>query len=650
MYLYQFYFYSILIMKFDINKIINIKNEKQLYKINPDKPLFYNNYLFHYLIIFNKLELLKKQKHPIYEFNEENLDGFMLATKYNNMKILKYLLLNYKSYSQNHNSDNLNFINYFTSYSSLLKIIKKFPDIDWEYLFKFKNQNNIDFYCFFISQLNYNELIWFNSKYNIFPKYDTLIAIIYNTNINNSDKIKIFNTYSIEDINNKDYNNQGLIITLINLEKIKLIKYFIKRGIDLEYIIDPILNFYSPFHFLYKKLTLYHNEKLVKIMDIIYNNIKLDYDYKNKYGINYLQLVLTKSNNNIDKKIDDEILKNGNTEQWNYINQNHENALFYIIKKPFNIYKKYIENIEIDITIKNKQNKNILEEANLDWQQFLKKLKNITPDLNLNMSINKYQHYNKFNAKIIDIIIYFIYLSKKYSFLYIPCKMKDFTGFYHNFPFIVEYNYIDNTLNIHPDINTIINTIRRDNTYDFALLFLGLTIDENLNHANILLYDFKNLTIERFEPYGRDDINNVIDSILDEELTWNTGFNYLKPNDFMTKPGFQLLADENDMFKMKLGDFGGFCLGWCIWYVEHRLKNPQIKPIIFNKKIIEKLLRLDDSFIEYIRNYSNKLFNKKFDIISNNIHIVEKDISNLNITDEDEHKIINFAKNFFNNK
>jgi hypothetical protein len=142
----------------------------------------------------------------------------------------------------------------------------------------------------------------------------------------------------------------------------------------------------------------------------------------------------------------------------------------------------------------------------------------------------------------------------------------------------------------------------------------------------------------------------LINDYLDEELTWNTGFKYLRPKDFLTKPGYQLISNENND-NLKAGDFGGFCLGWCIWYIEHRLKNSKVNSKVLNEKTIEKMLRLDDSFLEYIRNYSNKLFNVKLNILKNVCPdgkcIKEKNISNINYTREDENKIIDYAKDYF---
>ena len=71
------------------------------------------------------MDLLKLHKHPIYKFNEENLNGFMVAAKYNNYDILEYLLNEYPDYAQLHNDNGLNFINYVDNPSKLIQLMKK---------------------------------------------------------------------------------------------------------------------------------------------------------------------------------------------------------------------------------------------------------------------------------------------------------------------------------------------------------------------------------------------------------------------------------------------------------------------------------------------------------------------------------------------
>jgi hypothetical protein len=212
---------------------------------------------------------------------------------------------------------------------------------------------------------------------------------------------------------------------------------------------------------------------------------------------------------------------------------------------------------------------------------------------------------------------------------------------------MITYNDMEKNLSFDSNIINSMNEALKEKKYDFGLLFLSIKMSDTLLHANILLYDFKRLTIERFEPYGDDGMKDKLDSLLMEVLNNDNKFKYLKPSDFLTKPGYQLLSNENDNNRIKNGDFGGFCLGWCIWYIEHRIRNKSIKPKILNNKTLEKLLKLDDTLIEYIRNYSNKLYNEKFKIAKDDIKIPEKEISDTYLSKEYEKQIILYAVSFF---
>lgn len=63
-------------MKLDFKKIVDIKSINDLKKFKLYDPLFNNNYLFHYLIIFNKLDILKLDTFPIYKEDDNGLNGF----------------------------------------------------------------------------------------------------------------------------------------------------------------------------------------------------------------------------------------------------------------------------------------------------------------------------------------------------------------------------------------------------------------------------------------------------------------------------------------------------------------------------------------------------------------------------------------------
>ena len=82
---------------------------------------------------------------------------------------------------------------------------------------------------------------------------------------------------------------------------------------------------------------------------------------------------------------------------------------------------------------------------------------------------------------------------------------------------------------------------------------------------------------------------------------------------------YQSLSRETDPYQQKSGDFGGYCLAWCLWYIENRIANKKISP----KKLIEEtlftLVNKKESLMEYIRNYANSINKKeKFNDINEN--------------------------------
>jgi hypothetical protein len=204
------------------------------------------------------------------------------------------------------------------------------------------------------------------------------------------------------------------------------------------------------------------------------------------------------------------------------------------------------------------------------------------------------------------------------------------------FPWIICYTSKDEYW-IHHELNNLINAQRRKKKYDFATCYIS--INSNGLHANIIIYDFNKLTIERFDPYG-DTVyfDKEFDDILEEELTWNTGFIYIKPSDYMPIAGFQSISDELNPLKQKIGDFGGYCLAWCSWYLEHRIINKNIEPKILVNKLLKKLSYSNNTFLENIRNYANNLNKARTEYLKN-IGIDNKIISNLYLTNYIENEL-----------
>ena len=84
------------------------------------------------------------------------------------------------------------------------------------------------------------------------------------------------------------------------------------------------------------------------------------------------------------------------------------------------------------------------------------------------------------------------------------------------------------------------------NNYHFVYL-TSLSLPNDGLHASLVFYDFKNKTIERFDPYGNtEDLDGDIDNVLAKELAIN-GFNYIKPSRYLPVAGFQTISDENNI-------------------------------------------------------------------------------------------------------
>lgn len=401
------------------------------------------------------------------------------------------------------------------------------------------------------------------------------------------------------------------------------------------------------------------------VKKILYKIIKTNPDfYKkiNKYGNNIAHNIITyrynrnKQMNYIETKInimpDIEILKLCDNECWNQPNINNITPLDLLVNLDYKIYSSIIITNKISIS------RNIIERLNKsnfknemkynNWIELYKKLpKYILEDDNIIMDNSNYIHSTLFRSTFQDLGIYIIYLNDTFNNLYIPnmnynllnnLTFDDTFTFQADiikkepiFPWTISY-FSENEYYIHPYLNNLINSTRRNNNKDIAIVFLCINYEDIIFHANILIYDFKKMTIERFEPYGNTNnilVDDMIDNIMEEELTWNTGFSYKRPKDYLPYIGFQNISDENNKDNIKPGDFGGFCLAWCLWYLECKLKNLNVDSKILVDKLIKKMLNSELKFSEYIRNYSEKINNEKNKYLKE-IGVNDKEMSNSN--------------------
>jgi hypothetical protein len=648
-------------MKIDFKKIINIKNKENLNNFISNKPIFQKNYLFHYLIELNNLDGLKLKKWPIYIENNDGLNGFHIASRVvSDLQILEYLIENYPEYIYNRNLKRETFANYLPI-DQFTQLIKKYPKLDWDDLIINSSVNKNELFKSIILNLSYNKLLKFLQVYKIKPT-DTnnyLHGIVKSNLLSSDEKIKILDEYSEQDLNIKPINDgTGLIIIALDNNDEKIVDYLLNRNIDLNYYTFVKTN--SPLTLaLYYDIMNNNNLFSRKIFDklkIIDPEFLTTFN-NNLNNITHSCLILRQNRNQLmdmTTKINYtelEILKYYDSSLWNQLNIDKVTPLELLVELDYNIYSNIIidNKIAINPEIISKLKENYV--SSKKWLNLFEKQPVYNePKDEIIIDDSKYSHYTLFQSKFKDIGIFTLYLNDKYKELLIPntqIYMINNLTFENTFPFsddliakesvfpwIISY-YSNTEYYIHPYLNNLINAERHNKDKRFGIVFLSLTYDQVL-HANVLIYDFKNLTIERFEPYGNTSlIENEVDDLLEEELTWSTGLKYLRPKDFLPFAGFQTISDETNLINTKAGDFGGFCLAWCIWYIETRIKNPNIDPKTLVLKIINKLNKMEYKFSEHIRNYSNKINEQRIKYIKK-IGIDEKDISNLYLTNDND--------------
>lgn len=124
-------------------------------------------------------------------------------------------------------------------------------------------------------------------------------------------------------------------------------------------------------------------------------------------------------------------------------------------------------------------------------------------------------------------------------------------------------------------------------------------------HANTVIYDTKFKTMERFEPHGGISYYAKMDDKILEFFNIKMGKDFIKqyyePLDFCPTYSFQSLEVKENMAKEF--DPGGFCTTWCYFYLDMRLKYPDIERQNIVKNMIYQLTYNEKSFTEFIRDY-----------------------------------------------
>ncbi len=313
-----------------------------------------------------------------------------------------------------------------------------------------------------------------------------------------------------------------------------------------------------------------------------------------------------------------------------------------------NNYSEIIKNKKLDLKIKDSTNKTPLHYISRENKSLFQNIKesSITQDTKIIMPKLKNTNFSLFNSDILHNAIYTAMILRKYKNIAIPkqkYKLEDFNKDYDEFNFLANYksaegNLVKDIINVyfenfytilphlilwqsknihynHPKLKSYVKKLLSKKNIDFIIIKLSLIPNANGTHANILIYDKKKNILERFEPFGPNDmideseLNKYIEKL--SKKIFNKDVKFISPKLFMNETKFQLVSSDSDPDNKKTGDPVGYCMAWCFWYLELRLKNPNVssEKLVENafNNILNKQESTSNQVLDYIRNYSQEL-------------------------------------------
>lgn len=664
-------------MNIEYKEFKKIKDKKDLFKGNKlkfptDKLINSSYYLHHILIHLGKIKLADDLNLPIYEFNSNHLDGLMLTADKQDIDTLIHLLKKYSKYAYNTNIDGNTWL-HFVEINFLDNVIfnKNLTKINWKKLIFLEN-NNGDTVIDYIFSSDKKKLIkrildkYVYTNVNCTTNKSFLYQLFNNLVFSNNEIIEILKKLITNKVNlNRKIGYLPPHFSLFLRENKNIVdilyNYKIKSG-EGEY--GHIYNSKGS-HLLFY---LYNHQLNDKFMEYTFFKFK-DYLQLNEKTINNEPILFSILNYEIDsnyvvKKITEELFKS--SIKYKLINEvgDKDNSILHVLcQLPFNTYKKYHNKINFNETnLKDKFNNLPIDYTNdKQWIKKLSKYKE-TVGKSIDSSKDKLKlinsdkaHSTIFKAYIEDISLYFYFLKQKYPKLYIPNPKThvipinlSYDGIdmphpvleeFHEFAWITIYQKKDINY-IHPYLDMLLKSAENSGKYEYSCLLLSIKNDFGGLHATPIFIDFKNKEVTRWDSFGYNPNNYHIDKFIKENLADKIKYKYVSLKFSQNAIGIQEKTLENESQNMKRGDFGGFCVAWTIWFIEHKIinKTSDTKKLI-NK--LEKRIYAKDKPVSYIRNYSNYLFEAVKIIFDENNWDID-DYTNNIISIDLEDKIINF--------
>jgi len=230
-----------------------------------------------------------------------------------------------------------------------------------------------------------------------------------------------------------------------------------------------------------------------------------------------------------------------------------------------------------------------------------------------------------FTGSILDVLIGLMFLLKKHPNACTTLGKNhtpndDMCNFYKSMGLIMngrcefinfEIVWIDYKLYMMDRFSTLFNSCINSKAR-FIIIPIGIEMKTG-SHANYLIYDKNIKEIERFEPHGGTTPvgfnynSHRLDDILEEYFkSIDKDIKYIRPQDYIPKIGFQLMDSQEEKQK-RIGDPGGFCALWSIWYVDQRLTYTMYDRYELIKSLFENIKSQGISYRNLIRNYSRNI-------------------------------------------
>ena len=607
-----------------------------------DKLDIYDRNCFYYCVLFNNTDafdiLFKFNKNLISEFykDKEGNNLLLYSLKINNPSICIYILNillknNIKLNSDemiNNNGENLLHLGIISQSIDIINIL-----------------------------LNNYDLINFNQK-TVDDGYTPLHLMLYHINqYPSTSQDKLFDIIKLltKHTNLFIYDNFGNNILHHSIKEMKLdiLEYFLDKmdlNNNLSFFDFTNIEGFTPLHLLIWKLPIPipTDKKFLKIIKILINNINLN--IQNMKGDTSIHV----------------LLKRNMFIEFSDLLENKEINLFIQNKKtitPFDLINKYSsdDNSKImDIIYKSyynallkiSQNKNLtankrsyLENWEIqcsnkinDKSKCIQKIKEIIisnkeksmPSMSTNIILNDTDDiYNTcfFTGFQIDTLFGLLLLKDKFNIplaLTYPLTINDdLESLYKTLGVNYKHSLNFNNIMISWVYQNIIyprdfetNIFDAYTNKEIIIIPIGIEVS-NGAHTNILYCDFKNNTIERFEPNGSSHPINfnynpeLLDKILSskfDSIIKNSTVKYYTPLDYLPAIGFSIIENIDDNCTL-IGDPNGFCTVWCIWFCYQKLlnKNNKTSPYDFVKELIKILKLKNTNFKQLIRDFSKNI-------------------------------------------